>query len=198
MHLGQLLAVVEYAKRPVLSDDMVLLMKAGKQVPWEPAIFAELASTGRWDERQITDMIVAHDFAFVITTGHPGMPIYDSRYDPAVSRAIEAAYPYSQKCGGRIVHRPSDLPAPATASGCEFWTRRYRTSVKKGCGIVPRPSRRSRPSRLPGRFAALTAAARSGRLTASGREAFQVVAAAAAGAIFQEPRAFALHPAVWQ
>ena len=29
---------------PVLSDDMVLLIKSGKPVPWEPAIFAELAS----------------------------------------------------------------------------------------------------------------------------------------------------------
>ncbi len=43
--LGTLLERIRAAKAPILSDDMVLLMKAGKEVPWEPAIFAELAST---------------------------------------------------------------------------------------------------------------------------------------------------------
>jgi len=105
--LEQLLTRVKDAKQPVLSDDMVLLLKAGKQVPWEPAIFAELASTGRWDERRIIDMIDAHDFAFVITTGSHGMPLYDSRYTPGVSQAIETAYPRDQMFAGYHVHSRS-------------------------------------------------------------------------------------------
>jgi hypothetical protein len=112
--LGRLAAEIRRAKRPVLSDDMVLLLTAGKPVPWEPAIFAELASTGRWDERLIVDMITMHDFAFVITRGHPGSEIYDSRYNPAVSQAIEAAYPYTEEYADRTVHRSS---APTVRDG---------------------------------------------------------------------------------
>lgn len=107
--LGQLLERVRAAKAPVLSDDMVLLMKAGKEVPWEPSIFAELASTGRWDEQRIISMIDAHKFAFIITQGHPGIHLYDSRYTPAVEHAIETAYPRLEEYAQHTIHLP---PAP--------------------------------------------------------------------------------------
>ncbi len=104
--LGTLLERIRAAKAPVLSDDMVLLMKAGKEVPWEPAIFAELASIGRWDERRIVTMINAHAFAFVVTQGQHGMPFYDSRYTPAVDQAIGASYPRVETYAGHTVHLP--------------------------------------------------------------------------------------------
>ena len=106
--LGQLVARIRDAKQAVLSDDMTLLMKAGKEVPWEPAIFAELASTGRWDERRIVDMIAARRFAFVITQGRSSTSLYDSRYTPAVSRAIEAAYPRTAEQAGHTLHLPPE------------------------------------------------------------------------------------------
>ena len=49
--LAQLSAEIASADKPVISDDMVLLIRSGREVLWEPAIFAELASTGDWDER---------------------------------------------------------------------------------------------------------------------------------------------------
>ncbi len=104
--LGELVTQIRDATRPVLSDDMVLLLKAGKQVPWEPAIFAELATNGRWDERLITNMITARAFAFVITQGHSGTPLYDRRFTPAVDRAIGEAYPRTKELGGRTLHFP--------------------------------------------------------------------------------------------
>jgi len=104
--LDALVAQIKDATRPVLSDDMVLLLKAGKPVPWEPAIFAELATTGRWDERRITDMIAGHAFAFVVTHGHSGTRPYDDRFTPAVDRAIEEAYPTTKELGGRTLHLP--------------------------------------------------------------------------------------------
>jgi len=85
---------------------MVLLMRAGKPVPWEPAIFAELAATGAWDQAPFLAMIRRHKFAFVITTGHPGEPLYDSRYTPEVSAAIDAAYPRTEQHGRMVVHLP--------------------------------------------------------------------------------------------
>lgn len=91
--LEQLVEEIRHAGKPVLSEDMVLLLRAGQRVPWEPAIFAELASLGRWDERLILDMIESHAFAFIITNGPPNAPLDKERYTAAVLAAIAAAYP---------------------------------------------------------------------------------------------------------
>lgn len=100
----ELEARIGRAVRPVLSDDMVLLMRAGVGVPWEPAIFAELASTGRWDEGRIVAMIAEHRFAFVVTQGEPSERTFDSRYTPAVQHAITEAYPRTKAMGHYAIH----------------------------------------------------------------------------------------------
>ena len=100
--LADLVARIGAADRAVLSEDMVLLMKAGKGVPWEPAIFAELGSIGRWDERLIIDRIVAHDFSFVVTT--PEMR--GDRFTKPVRQAIQAAYPRTEDQAGFKLHLP--------------------------------------------------------------------------------------------
>jgi len=92
---------------PVLSDDMVLLRRAGKEVPWEPFMFTELARLGRWDERLILDMITRHEFAFVITSGERGDPLYDSRFSAPVDDAIERAYPVVTRVNNLMVRAPS-------------------------------------------------------------------------------------------
>ncbi len=104
--LQALLERVRDADKPVISDDMVLLMKAGKPVPWEPAIFAELAATGTWDQTPFIAMINAGKFAFIITLGQHGDTIYDSRYTPEVNAAIESAYPRTEQQAGLIIHLP--------------------------------------------------------------------------------------------
>jgi hypothetical protein len=106
--LDSLMARIARANKPVLSDDMVLLMRAGKEVPWEPAIFTELASQGRWDQRLIIDRINSREFAMIVTSGRRGSLLFDARYTPEVSRAIEAAYPYSEQVAGRTVRLPVD------------------------------------------------------------------------------------------
>ena len=45
--LAQLSAEIVATQKPVVSDDMVLLIRSGQEVLWEPAIFAELAKYGR-------------------------------------------------------------------------------------------------------------------------------------------------------
>jgi hypothetical protein len=104
--MKQLVARIRDTRRPVLSDDMVILLRAGKEVPWEPAIFAELASTGRWDERLIIDRIAANEFAFIATQKSPGDPLYENRFTPAVDRALRKAYPRTELLGGMILHLP--------------------------------------------------------------------------------------------
>jgi hypothetical protein len=102
--MSRLQAMVADTDKPVLSDDMVLLMRAGKTVPWEPSIFSELAGLGRWDESLIIDRIHARQFAFVITSGSKGDPVYDSRFNPAVDAAIAQAYPKVVEMAGYLVH----------------------------------------------------------------------------------------------
>jgi hypothetical protein len=79
------------ADKPVASEDMTLLMRAGKPVIFEPSIATELAGVGRWDETPLVDMIRDHGFAFMITQTNDyndGTP-----RSPAVEAAMRAAYP---------------------------------------------------------------------------------------------------------
>lgn len=105
--LEQLSAMVREADRPVISDDMVLLRRSNVPVQWEPAIFAELASTGVWDESGFVERIRAGQFAFFVTAGTRGQRLFDSRYNPAVADAIAAAYPVRRKLAGFTVHLPA-------------------------------------------------------------------------------------------
>jgi hypothetical protein len=92
--------------KTVLSEDMVLVLRAGKEVSMEPYIFAELARQGLWDQRLIIDRINAHDFSMIVTIGSRGTFPHDARYTPEVESAIEAAYPKRERVAGYIIHRP--------------------------------------------------------------------------------------------
>lgn len=102
----ELLQRVQKASKPVISDNMVVVLQSGKEVVWEPAIFAELAVLNRWDEGPFIRMIQLNDFAFFITKGQKGDPLFDSRYNASVSEAIEAAYPRTEQIAGYIIHLP--------------------------------------------------------------------------------------------
>lgn len=91
--------------KPVLSEDMVLLLRSGQDVLWEPAIFAELASTGAWDERPFVQRIRNRNFAFIITSGERGEYAFDQAYTPAFADALNAAYPVKERLAGYVVYR---------------------------------------------------------------------------------------------
>ena len=93
------------ATRPVASENMTLLMRAGKQVIFEPAIVTDLAASGRWDESPLVRMIQADGFAFMITTDNEiGGGHYRS---PAVDAAMRGAYPRVENAGHNIwLHLP--------------------------------------------------------------------------------------------
>ena len=93
---------------------MVAVLRAGKAVLWEPAIFAELGATGVWDETPLLERIRARQFAFILANGPPGSPLYQSRHTPAVTQAIAAAYPVQIKAGGSYLFFPAG-PLPAYA-----------------------------------------------------------------------------------
>jgi hypothetical protein len=104
-NMGELLEKIRAARKPVLSEDMVLLLKAGKEVPLEPAIFAELASVGQWDEQRFIDLIRTRYFEFVVVT-RGGLP--SQRYTSSMRQAIKAAYPKEVKFGDYRLYLPSD------------------------------------------------------------------------------------------
>lgn len=109
----RLLALTRDADRPVISDDMVLLLNAGRQVHWEPAIFAELAHLGAWDEQPFIAMIDQGHFAFAATLGQRGSEPFDSRYNPAVADAMDRVWPRKLQIGWMTLHLPDGHPAAA-------------------------------------------------------------------------------------
>jgi hypothetical protein len=92
--------------RPVLSEDMVLSLRAGRDVPIEPAIFRELAAMGRWDQRRLLDLIDAHAFAFLVTI--PDKIYTPLRFTPEMLAAIERAYPRVETRGSYAVRYPDN------------------------------------------------------------------------------------------
>ena len=95
------------APKPVASEDMTLLMRAGTGVMFEPAIVTELASVGRWDEAPLLRMIRSHGFAFVLTHDTPDG--YHERRTPAVNEAFQTAYPRLEQLGPQLwIRRPAE------------------------------------------------------------------------------------------
>lgn len=105
--MAQLSARVRAAPKQIISDDMVMLLLSGKPVVWEPSIFAELASMGAWNEQPFADKIRAQEFSMFITAGKRGDALFDSRYNPAIADAIDAAYPVQERLAGYILHLPA-------------------------------------------------------------------------------------------
>jgi hypothetical protein len=103
---GALLARVRGIPGPLLSDDTVLTLQAGREVGLEPGILLELTRTGLWDERRLTDKLKAHYFGAVITAYDPGDPTFDARYLPATQRALLAAYPHVETFGDYRLRLP--------------------------------------------------------------------------------------------
>ena len=104
---GELVRMIRHAGKPVFSDDMVLLMQAGREVPWEPAIITELSAKGLFDEAKIIRLIDEHAFACMIVGDEPGAALYDARHSPAVAAAIERDYPVDRMLAGLHVRLPS-------------------------------------------------------------------------------------------
>ena len=112
--LERLQTLIVAAPRPVIGDDMVAILRAGKPVLWEPSIFTELAAKGVWDERPFLAMIRAHRFAFFVSED-PGSAKYDSRHSPGVRQALAAAYPQVRYLAQYELRFPAG-PLPADAA----------------------------------------------------------------------------------
>ncbi len=100
---AQLRPVVERiaaADKPVSSDDIMLLIRAGKPVLYESAIVQLLSEVGTWDAAPIVDMVRNHRFAFFVTLG-PDAVIGG----PVLAAAIRGAYPRVERAGPGLWYR---------------------------------------------------------------------------------------------
>lgn len=105
--MSQVVARIRAARKPVISDEMVLLIRAGRDVAWEPAIAAELGHSGVYDEAAFANLVRRRAFAFFVTHGDRGTTLFDERYNPVVADAMEAAYPRKEKVGSLVLHLPA-------------------------------------------------------------------------------------------
>jgi hypothetical protein len=100
-----LMSILRNSPEPVMSEDMTLLYKAGKQVPFEPAIVGELAATGQWDPTPLVNMVRKRAFSVMLIKD------LNMWYPPAVADAIQDNYTPTARYGQLIVYRPLDGPS---------------------------------------------------------------------------------------
>jgi hypothetical protein len=80
---------VKQLRGDVYSEDMVILMHAGKEVPAEPAIISVLAEDGKWDESGFVQRIRNGGFSAIVirwTLHNRG------RFRDEVVKAVEERY----------------------------------------------------------------------------------------------------------
>lgn len=92
---------------PVISDDMVLLLRAGKRIELEPAIVTELASVGIWDERAYVRRIEAREFAMIVSEAMPDSRSFLLRHTPTVTAAVLRHYPVRDTLAGLVLSMPA-------------------------------------------------------------------------------------------
>ena len=97
--------MIAAADKPVITNDLALIMRAGKRPEWEPFTFPELAAKGLWNERPFTQRIRRQAFAFVVTD-EDSADALTGAYGSAIAPVIAAAYPVTQRPGGMTVSLP--------------------------------------------------------------------------------------------
>lgn len=105
--LRSLSMMVREAGKPIISDDMVILVRNGKEVYIEPALIGEGSKMGTFAQRPLLEDILASKFAFFITDGARGDPLFQSRYSVEAADAIDMAYPRKLELAGRTIHLPA-------------------------------------------------------------------------------------------
>jgi hypothetical protein len=103
---SQLVNLIRENPKPTLSEDMVLLLRAGRAVPIEPAIFADLTARGIWDQRPFLKLIEDHFFGLVILEDQGVQDEVGTRFTSEVARAIQHSYPLIEHIGNYIVRHP--------------------------------------------------------------------------------------------
>jgi hypothetical protein len=98
----ELLALVRSTPGTVYSEDMLLLLQAGKDVYAEPAIITNLTGAGRWDERPFLDMLARKQFPLILARDLEN----PDRFTPAAAKVIQENYEKGPQLDGLWLYRP--------------------------------------------------------------------------------------------
>jgi hypothetical protein len=88
---------------PVYSEDMVVLMQAGKEVPAEPAIITALAMDGKWNESGFVERIKRGEFSAIVIRYSLQN---DQRFSKGVVDAINERYYQTNNIGTFKIYLP--------------------------------------------------------------------------------------------
>jgi hypothetical protein len=102
-----LLAAVRAIGKPVISDDLALVLLAGKQPAVEPFLFAQLESQGLWNDAQLISLMDRHAIGAVVTYKDPGDPTFDDRFKAGILSAVLRDYPRVEKFGDARLRLPA-------------------------------------------------------------------------------------------
>ncbi len=91
---------------PILSDDMVMLLQSGREVPLDQCVLLELSQVGVWHEQLLVDLLQKKFFAAVVTAYGPGDPTFNGRYLPATQAAMLRSYPRLENFGDYRLRLP--------------------------------------------------------------------------------------------
>lgn len=92
--MSQLLEMVRRTPGPVLSEDMTLLVLAGKPVEFQPFDMTQLAYMGLWDQRDFVHRIADEAFGLIILRFDVAAPstLAYTRFSPEMLAAIRTHY----------------------------------------------------------------------------------------------------------
>jgi hypothetical protein len=107
------LEIIEKTPGPVFCENMLLVMKAHKELPIEPGISLYLANAGVWDQSGFVNMIASRKFGVIILRN------LDSPFwTDAIKQAIREHYVPTERLGDPsvengyyVVYRPQPEPA---------------------------------------------------------------------------------------
>ena len=85
---------------PVASEELVLLMRAGKPVVFDPPLVTARAASGTWNEAPLVSMVRSGAFAFMVTLDNTQGG--SARRSPAMDAAMREAYPTLERVGARL------------------------------------------------------------------------------------------------
>lgn len=95
--------VVKALPGDVYSEDMTILLEAGKEVPGEPSSVTFLAAVGLWNEQALVRRFRERSFAAVVVDTSLGNR---EHFSPAVRGAVNSGYALKEKIGHYTIYLP--------------------------------------------------------------------------------------------
>lgn len=102
-HSEEMVNYVRGLPGPVYSEDMTVLMRAGKEIPAEPAIITALAMNNGWDETSFLRRIEAGQFDAIIVLSLDNR----ERYTETLAGAVRRRYSMKREIGAFKIYVPN-------------------------------------------------------------------------------------------